>query len=102
MTRRALLLSPVLPAVASQLPAGFPPPTERPKRLPDGRLQSEAIIKQDYERNLRELAEMEDLLRRIHEELGKTAPGKASREVFRSLENVERLSKRIHARMRRF
>lgn len=102
MTRRALLISPVLPALASQLPPGFPPPTEPPKRLPDGRLQSEAIIKQDYERNLRELEELEGLLTSIRKELEKTAPGKTSREVFRSLEAVERLSKRIHARMRRF
>lgn len=102
MTRRVLLLWPALPALASQLPPGFPEPADRPKRLPDGRLQSEAIIKEDYERNMRDLEDMEKLLAGIHEELGKTAPGKAARTVFRDLESVERLSKRIHARMRRF
>jgi hypothetical protein len=103
VTRRALLFCPALPALASQLPPpGFPSPTERPKRLPDGRLQSEAIIKEDYERNMRDLEEMERLLTRIHAELEKATPGKAGREVFRDLESVERLGKRIRGRMRRF
>lgn len=98
-----LLLWPALPALAgSQLPPGFPAPTEKPKRLPDGRLQSEAIIKEDYERNMRDLEEMEKLLAEIHAELERSALGKAGRGVFRGLESVERLSKRIHGRMRRF
>lgn len=102
MKRRAFLLAalpgPVLPAV----PPGFPTPGDPPKRLPDGRLQSEAILKADYERNLRELERVETLLKEVLKELRKTQPGKAAREVFRALEEVERLSKRVHGRMRRF
>jgi hypothetical protein len=92
-----------LPLKAMQLPhPGFPDPRERPKRLPDGRLQSEAILREDYERNLREIDEMDELLQGVEEALAKAAPGKTPREVLRDLQQVERISKRIHSRMRRF
>lgn len=103
MTRRAALLLGWAPLCASPaVPPGFPPRTDPPKRLPDGRLLTEAIIKQDYERNLRELEEMERLLEHIEETLRKSAAGKAGGGPLRELEQVERLSKRIHARMRRY
>lgn len=102
MKRRALLLA-ALPALAlPAVPPGFPSPGDPPKRLPDGRLQSEAILKADYERNQRELERMETLLKAVLEGLRKTPPGKAAREIFRDLEEIEKLSKRIHGRMRRF
>ncbi len=103
MKRRALIMLAALPALANQLPPpGFPDPRERPKRLPDGRLQSEAILREDYERNLRDLEQMEELLKKIEEALEKAASGKVNSGFFKDLEEVEKLSKRMHSRMRRF
>jgi hypothetical protein len=103
MNRRALLALLPWAAAWGQLPTpGFPPPGEKPKRLPDGRLQNEAILKDDYERNQRELEQMADLLKSVEEAVRKAGPGRASRDVLKDLEEVEKLSRRIHSRMRRF
>lgn len=101
MKRRELVaLLPIL--AAAQTPPGFPQPGEKPKRLPDGRLQSEAILKEDYERNLRELDQMAKLLKRVEEAVSKAEPGRTAGGVVKDLEEVEKLSRRIHSRMRRF
>jgi hypothetical protein len=87
---------------AGQLPPGFPDAREKPKRLPDGRLQNEAILREDFERNLRDLERMEELLEEAERALEKAAAGGAPRRVGQALEEVEKISKRISGRLRRY
>lgn len=102
MKRRAWLGLLGVTGWAGQLPPGFPDAREKPKRLPDGRLQSEAILREDYERNLRDLERMEEILEEVERALKKAAPGGAPRSVGRALEEVEKISKRMSGRLRRY
>lgn len=102
MKRRAAIVLLASPALAQMLPP-LPGSRDDPhKRLPDGRLQNEAILKEDYERNLRDLTEMDAILQRLEKALGKPGAAAADRELQRSLQEVEKLSRRIQGRMRRF
>jgi len=82
----------------------LPPPTtgrEEPKRLPDGRLWSEAFIKSNYEANLKDLARMRKILDSVQEEMEKTQGHVLSLKALKDLEELERLSRRVRDRMRR-
>jgi len=72
------------------------------KRLPDGRLQSEAMLKEDHKKNLEELKKMRDLIASVEDEIEKSGGHVLSMENLKKLEEVEKLSKRIRDRMRRF
>jgi len=102
MKRRAWLGLLGVAGWAGQLPPGFPDAREKPKRLPDGRLQNEAILREDYERNLRDLERMEELLEEVEQALKKATPGGAPRRVGQALEEVEKISKRMSGRLRRY
>jgi hypothetical protein len=102
MKRRVWWGGGVVGGWAGQLPPGFPDAREKPKRLPDGRLQNEAILREDFERNLRDLERMEELLEEAERALEKAAAGGAPRRVGQALEEVEKISKRISGRLRRY
>lgn len=87
-------------AGAQQLP--LPPPSrEEPKKLPDGRLWSEAVLKANYEANLKDLERMKKILEAVHEELEKSKGHVLSLKALKELEELERLSRRVRDRMRR-
>jgi hypothetical protein len=87
-------------AGAQQLP--MPPPSrEEPKKLPDGRLWSEAVLKANYEANLKELERMRKILDSVQEELEKSKGHVLSIKALKDLEELERLSRRVRDRMRR-
>lgn len=85
---------------------GYPPEMvkddKEPKRLPDGRLQSEAILKSDYEANLRDLGEMKKLMEEVEGEMKKNAQHVMSLGLMKKLEEMEKLARRVRGRMRRF
>jgi hypothetical protein len=76
-------------------------PDETPKRMPDGRLQSEVILKQDHKDNLADLDRMKELLEAIREDLDKNDRHVLSLKSLKSLEEIERLSRRVRSRMRK-
>ena len=71
------------------------------KRLPDGRSQTEAILKEEHKRTLKELDEMEKLLTDVRAELERNEHHVVSLGVLKKLEELEKKSKRIRDRMRR-
>ncbi len=93
-----LLLASTL--AAQQLPAP-PPGREEPKRLPDGRLWSEAVIKANYEANLKDLERMRQILDSVQKEIEETRGHVLSIKALKDLDELERLSKRVRSRMRR-
>lgn len=85
---------------AQQLPSP-PPGREEPKRLPDGRLWSEALIKANYEANLKDLERMRKILDAVQEEIEQSKGHVLSLKALKELDELERISKRVRDRMRR-
>ena len=78
-----------------------PPPGEE-KRLPNGKLQSEEILRSDHESNLKDLDQMKKLVEGVQEDLTKNDRHVLSRKALKDLEEIERLSKRVRSRMTRY
>lgn len=91
----------VAPAAAQEpsLPAEH---REEAKRLPNGRLQSDEILKADHESNLKDLAEIRRLTDNIEAELKKNDRHVLSLKNVRDLEQIEKLARRVRGRMQRY
>lgn len=92
------------PAAALQFPE-VPTPRgqeQEERRLPNGKLQSEAILKADYEKNLEDLEKLRKMAEGVEAEIRKTKGQVLSLKVMRDLEEVEKIARRIRGRMRRF
>lgn len=99
----ALLLAGLLvPCALGQPPFPTTPGRDEPKKLPDGRLQSEVILKEDYKRNLQDLGKIRDLASSIEEELKKGDRHVLSLKALKDLEEIEKISRRIRQRMKRY
>jgi hypothetical protein len=98
-----LLAAPVCQTagMGGQFPQG-PPSREEPKRMPDGRLQSEVLIKQDFKENQKDLDEMKKLIEEVMKDMEKNQQHALSMKSLKQLEEVEKISKRIRNRMTRF
>jgi len=106
--RRALLL--VVPALGaglltaqkstSDVPVTSEPPDDL--RLPNGKLQRDEILKADYEKNLRDAEEMTNLARSFEEDLEKDDRFVLSLSSLKKLDDIEKLTKRIRGRLKRF
>jgi hypothetical protein len=91
-------------AAPGQLPIDRPPrdPMEKPPvRLPNGKLQSEAILKSDHEKSLQEVAEMKKLILDFADEFEKSDRNVVSVQTVRKLEEIEKRAKRIRSRLTR-
>lgn len=99
----AVLLALLLAAAAGLAQIDVPPPRrpDEPRRLPDGRLWSEAMLKADYEANLKDLDRMKEILESVRKELDESRGHVLSLKALRNLEELERLSRRVRERMRR-
>jgi hypothetical protein len=73
-----------------------------PPRLPDGRLQSLAILKADYERSKEDIAKLIDLAQEFEEELEKNQEFVLDLRSLRKIEDIEDLAGKIKRRMKRF
>ncbi|MBN9663752.1 MAG: hypothetical protein J0H49_36470 [Acidobacteria bacterium] len=92
-------------AFAFSLPAQFPqPPGEDPeaKRLPNGKLQSEEILKADYKANLKDLEELRKLTDSIEEETKKNQGHVLALKSLKDLDEIEKIVKRMRRRMKRY
>lgn len=105
MKRATLLLLVVLTAVFAQLPPEASPSTRResePVRLPNGKLQSEEILKEDYRKNLKDAQDLIDLAESLKMGLEKGEQHVLSLGDIKKTEEIEKLAKRIRSRMRRY
>lgn len=71
-------------------------------RLPNGRKQQDEILKADYEQNLRDARDLVNLTRSFEEDLEKDDRFVLSVSLLKKLDDIERISKRIRGRMKRF
>ena len=71
------------------------------KRLPDGRLQSDAILKADYEQNVKDARELTMLAKSIELDFDKNDQNVLSLALLRKLDDMEKITRRIRGRVRR-
>lgn len=105
--RRALLLlvpaalgAPLLPAQKTSEP-GFPGDAPEDIRLPNGKKQSDEILKAEYEQNVRDAQELVNTARSFEEDLEKDDRFVLSISSLKKLDDIEKLTKRIRGRMKR-
>jgi len=101
----ALLLSLALAVTGQQNPPEHPfPPAEPPEdvRLPNGKLQREEILKSDYQKTLEDARELSKLADELKADLEKSDYNVLSLGTLKKTDDIDRLAKRIHDRLKRF
>jgi hypothetical protein len=87
----------------AQNPLDGPPIKNEPDvKLPNGRSQKDEIIRVDYERNLKDAGELARLAEEIKDDLEKGDRYLVSTKTLKKLDDVEKLSKDIRQRLRRY
>lgn len=73
---------------------------DTPKRLPNGKLQNDAILKAQYDQNVKDARELTSLAKSIELDLDKSDQNVLSLDMLKKLEDVEKISKRMQSRIR--
>ncbi len=104
MKRATVLLLVLLTALLAQLPPDSSnlPRRDEPVRLPNGKLQSEEILKEDYRKNLKDAQELIDLTESLKMSIEKNEQHVLSLTDLKKTEDIEKIAKRIRGRMRRY
>jgi hypothetical protein len=71
-------------------------------KLPSGKSQREEILKADHERSLKDAAELVKLSEELQIELEKNDRHVLSVASLKKLDDIEKISKRIKSRLKRF
>jgi hypothetical protein len=89
---------------AQTFPGANPRPDKRdePVRLPNGKLQSEEILKEEHLRSLKDSSELKKLIEEFHEELEKSDRHVVSVSMLKKLDEIEKRTKRIRGRLTRY
>jgi hypothetical protein len=82
------------------LPAPSDPPED--VRLPNGKKQQDEILKADYEQNVKDAQELLNIARSFEEDLEKDDRYVFSLASLKKLDEIEKLTRRIRGRMKRF
>jgi len=81
---------------------GSPIKDEPEMTLPNGKSQKEEIIRMDYERNLKDAGELARLAEEIKDDLERGDRNLVSLKTLKKLDDVDKLSKNIRQRLRRY
>ena len=95
---------------AQTKPSGQGPPLLEPDgeekpgeiRLPNGKKQQDEILKAEYEQNLKDAQELANIARAFEEDLEKDERFVLSLSSLKKLDDIEKLTKRIRGRMKRY
>lgn len=82
-----------------------PPPLhghEPEKRLPNGKLQSDEILKAEYEKSLKDVHQLVELSQSLQTDMEKQTSQVLSVDNLKRLDEIDKIAKRIRGRMRRF
>jgi hypothetical protein len=87
--------------LASALPQRGPGPgTPQETRLPNGKLQSDEILKAEHEANLKDAAELSQLAEQLRIDLEKNDTHVLSMATLKKTDDIEKLATRIRSRLR--
>ena len=70
-------------------------------RLPDGKLQSEEILKAEHKRSIKDAGELVRLSQEVTRELEEHEHHVLSIGLLKKLDEIEKLSKKLRARLKR-
>jgi cell division septation protein DedD len=104
--RRTLLLL-VPGALFAQKSQLQPPVVQVPAdpddvRLPNGKKQKDEILKAEYEQNVKDAQDLAVIARAFEEDLEKDDRWVLSLSSLKKLDDIEKLTKRIRSRMKRY
>ncbi len=88
-------------AIAQQQPPGQPE-DQADKPFPVTSKQIEEILKADHEKNLKDLEKMSKLVAEVQADTRKVSHDVISVQSLRDLEQIEKLSRTIRGRMKRY
>lgn len=71
-------------------------------RTPDGRNRTELILKADHEASLKDIDAMKKLVEEVKIDMEKNDRHVLSVATLKKLEDIEKLSKKVRGRMKRF
>lgn len=77
------------------------PPEPGPHRLPNGKSQSEEILKADHEKSLKDAAELVRMAEDLKMELEKNDRYVLSLGAIKKTEEIEKIARRIRGRMKK-
>ncbi|MEZ5362036.1 MAG: hypothetical protein R2748_06745 [Bryobacterales bacterium] len=77
------------------------PRHERPDKLPDGRSRELAILKEDHEKSLEDIAEIRKLAEELEKEIQEQTAYVTSMDSLRKAEKIEDLAEKLQKRMKR-
>ena len=97
-----LCLSFALPAQFPHQDQSPPPPSPEETRLPNGKLQRDEILKAEYEKSLQDSRELAKLAGELKTDLEKNDRYVLSLQTLKKTEEIEKLAKRIHDRMKHY
>jgi hypothetical protein len=86
---------------AGQIPRD-PIPDSSDARLPNGKSQKEEILKADHEKSLEDAGKLMQLTEELKIELEKNDRHVLAISTLKKLDEIEKLSKRIRSRLRRY
>jgi hypothetical protein len=95
-----LLLGTGLLGMAFAQRGGQGPSAPQDTRLPNGKLQSDEILKSEHEASLRDAAELADLAEQLKIDLEKNDRYVVSMGTIKKTDDIEKLAKRIRSRLR--
>jgi hypothetical protein len=104
--RRVCLLLVSFAFLLGQAPQDFPPiatrPDSRDLKLPNGKLQRDEIAKADYKKNLEDAAQLLQLSQDVKEALDNGDQYVVSLRTIKKLDDIDKLSRSIRGRLKRF
>jgi hypothetical protein len=100
--RTVLVFAAALGLAAQQTPPGRPFPAEPPDeiRLPNGKLQRDEILKAEYQKSIEDARELSKLADELKLDLEKNDRNVLSIATLKKTEQIEKLAKRIHDRLK--
>ncbi len=84
---------------AQQEPEPFPP-SQKEVTLPNGKSQKDEILKAEYQQNLKDAAQLTELAQQLQQDLEKNDRFVFSISTLKKTDDIEKLVKKIRARMR--
>jgi hypothetical protein len=103
MRTRILLALALALVISAQPPPGHPRPGEEPTedaRLPNGKLQRDEILKAEFQKTLDDARELSKLADELKLNLEKDDRYVLSIATLKKTEDIEKLAKRIHDRLK--
>jgi hypothetical protein len=94
----AFFLAGTLPS-AAQLPRQD---VNKDVRLPSGKLQKDEIVKADHAKNLEDAAKLAKMAEDLRVNLEKSDAYVLSVDMLKQTEEIEKLARRIHSRMKKY